>query len=264
MQLTAHRAAWSGTHAQNSLAAIRECYRERAERVEIDFRLVGGDFVVTHDMPRRGAGHPLLLRDALAIVRDSPGTTLLELDAKDLVPWPTVRALRLARLLDPVRHRVIVTSPADWNLRQLLRVDPSLALGFDPQFYLDWTPRPGALPGTRGAYGYLDAHPLARRRAVPTTEYLRERLDDLVRLVPGARELHLRLTLFERMLRDGLHGPAAFLHARGALVDVWTLDARTRAWRQRLERAVAAGVDVVTTNTPRELADAASALRHGS
>lgn len=214
-------------------------------------------FVVTHDLPRRGRATPPLLSDALAIVRDSPGTTLLELDAKDLVSWPPASALRLARLLDPVRDRVIVTSPADWNLRRLLRADPALVVGFDPQFYLDWTSRPGELPGRRGAYGYLDAHPLARRRSVPVDDYLRERLDDLVRLVPGVRELHLRLTLFERMIRDGLHDVAAFLHDRGALVDVWTLDAGTRAWRQRLARAVETGVDVVTTNTPRELADAA-------
>ncbi len=254
MQLTAHRATWSGTFPENSLAAIRECYRERAQRVEIDFQLRGDDFVVAHDRPRRSGPAPPRLRDALAIAREAAGSTLLELDAKDLEPWSPESARRLARLVDPVRDFVVVTSPADWNLRRLLREDPALGVGFDPQFYLDWTPRPGVVPARRGAYGYLDDHPLAHRRTVPVTEYLRERLDDLVRLVPGVRELHIRLSMFERMLRDGLKDAAAFLHARGALLDVWTLDAGTRSWRQRLERAIGAEVDIVTTNTPREVA----------
>ena len=60
---------------------------------------------------------------------------------------------------------------------------------FDPQYYLTWR-ADGELPGRRGAYGYQDAHPLAFRRSVPTSDYLRERLDSLVRAVPGARELH--------------------------------------------------------------------------
>lgn len=192
----------------------------------------------------------------LAVVRDAPGPTLLELDAKDLAPWPSAAAERLARLVDPVRDRVVVTSPADWNLRRLLRADPGLAVGFDPQFHLDWTRRREALSPPRGAYGYLDAHPLARRRALPVTDYLRERLEEILRLVPGVRELHLRLAFFERMLSDGLHDAVAVLHGAGSLANVWTLDAGTPRWRQRLARAIEAGVDVVTTNTPRELAAA--------
>jgi len=193
----------------------------------------------------------------LAVVRDAPGPTLLELDAKDLAPWPSAAAERLARLVEPVRDRVVVTSPADWNLRRLLRADPGLAIGFDPQFHLDWTRSPEALSPPRGAYGYLDAHPLARRRALPVADYLRERLEELLRLVPGVRELHLRLAFFERMLSDGLHDDAvAVLHGAGSLADVWTLDAGTPRWRQRLARAIEAGVDIVTTNTPRELAAA--------
>ena len=146
-----------------------------------------------------------------------------------------------------------MTSPADWNLRRLLRADPGIAVGFDPQLHLDWTRDRESLSPPRGAYGYLDAHPLSRRRAMPAAAYLRERLEEVVRMVPGVRELHIRLAFFERMLRDGLDDAVGVLHARGALVDVWTLDAGTPRWRERLARAVDAGVDVVTTNTPREL-----------
>jgi len=44
------------------------------------------------------------------------------------------------------------------------------------------------------------------------------------------------------------------------VLDVWTLDAGTPRWHERLARAVAAGVDMITTNTPRELAMAGRAL----
>lgn len=257
MQLTAHRAAWSGRHPENSLAAVRECYRSGAARVEIDALLIDEDFIVAHDRPRRGA-RLLPLSDVLAVVRDSSGATLLEIDAKDLVPWPTAAAERLARLVDPVRGRVVVTSPADWNLRRLLRVDPTLPIGFDPQLHLDWTRDRESHSPPRGAYGYLDAHPLSRRRALRPADYLRERLEEVVRMVPGVREVHLRLAFFERMLRDGLDDAVAVLHGAGVLADVWTLDAGTPRWRERLARVIDAGVDIVTTNTPHELAAAAS------
>lgn len=256
-QLTAHRAAWSGEHPENSLAAVRECYAEGAERVEIDVLLLDGDFIVAHDPPRAGM-RLLRLAELLAVVRTAAGGTLLEIDAKDLEPWPAAAARRLTRLVDPVRDRVVVTSPADWNLRRLLIADPSLPIGFDPQLHLDWTRGRDVLSPPRGAYGYLDAHPLARRRALPVTAYLRERLEELVGLVPGVRELHLRLAFFERLQRDGVHDAVGIVHRAGALANVWTLNARTPRWRERLVAAVAAGVDVVTTDTPRELAAALS------
>jgi glycerophosphoryl diester phosphodiesterase len=109
----------------------------------------------------------------------------------------------------------------------------------------------------RGAYGYLDAHPLARVRLEPTADYLRDRIGAIVRLVPGARDIHIRLLAVERMLEDGLTDLADLLHAQGMLLDVWTLNAGTPNWRERLFGALAAGADVITTETPRELARAA-------
>ncbi len=41
---------------------------------------------------------------------------------------------------------------------------------------------------------------------------------------------------------------------------LWTLNAGTPRWRERLTRALAAGVDVVTSDTPRTLAAAAREL----
>jgi glycerophosphoryl diester phosphodiesterase len=255
VELKAHRGAWSGAHPENSLAALRECYAARVARVEIDFRLREGDFVVAHDRPQKGWRVPRL-GEALDIVRASPtGPTVLMLDAKDEAPWSRRDVEVLLRLCEDVRDRIFVGSPADWNLRLLRKVDPGLAIAFDPQYYLTWDSRVHIVPGRRGAYGYQDVHPLAVRRTVPAADYLRERIDTLLRAVDGIREVHLRLAFFERMLRDGFD-VAAFAHDAGVLVDVWTLDAGTRAWKSRLAHAIASGADIVTTNTPRELADA--------
>jgi glycerophosphoryl diester phosphodiesterase len=254
-----HRTRWSGAHPDNSLAGLRECYAERVARAEIDFRLADGELVVAHDAPRGGAR--LLLTDALEVVRTAPpGPTVLMLDAKDEAPSPPALVERIARLIEPVRERVFVGSPADWNLRRLRAVDPSVAVTFDPQYYLDRKGSRSPLPGAAGAYGYHDAHPLAFRRTLPVAEYLRERLEGLCRLVPGIRELHLHLALFEEMVDDGLD-VCSVVHDAGAAVDVWTLDAGTPRWRERLAGALRAGVDIVTTNTPRELSAAA---REGS
>jgi glycerophosphoryl diester phosphodiesterase len=255
VELKAHQAAWSGAHRENSLAGLRECYAERVARLEIDFISRGDDFIVAHDKPRRGA-RPPSLREALEIVRSTPDApTVLMLDAKDDAPWPHDRVQRIVRLVEPVRDRIFIGSPADWNLRRLREADPTLTLAFDPQYYLTWSSRTETLPGRVGAYGYQDVHPLAMRRTGPTADYLRERFEMLVGHVPSAREMHLRLGFFERMLDDGFDA-ARFLHDAGVLVDVWTIDAGTRRWRERVARAIAAGVDIVTTNTPRKLAAA--------
>lgn len=256
MELKAHKATWSGAHAPNTLEGLRECYAARVARTEIDFLSHEGDFIVTHDMPRRGERTPRLA-DALAIVRDAPkGPTVLMLDAKDAAPWPAETVERLAELIAPVRERVFVGTGADWNLRRLHVVDPEVALTFDPLFYLETKNSDSPLPGREGAYGYHDAHPLAFRRTVPVAEYLRERIVFLLGLVPGIREFHVRMALFEQMRADDFDVVAA-VHDAGALIDLWTLDAGTTAWRERLIRALGAGTDIVTTNTPRALARAA-------
>jgi glycerophosphoryl diester phosphodiesterase len=191
----------------------------------------------------------------LAAVGEEPYPTLLELDVKDLEPWPWPQVEELAQLVEPVKDRVTVAGMADWNLRRLLAVDPTIPVGFDPAIYLDWTPHrlrgEGGQP--RGAYGYFDAHALARRRLGPTVDYLHDRLGGILRLVPGAREAHLRLATLERMLGDGLLDATRLFHEAGLQVDVWTLDAGSRGWRERLSRAIQTGVDIVTTNTPRAL-----------
>ena len=285
VQLKVHECVWSGNFIPNSLAAVQDCYRARVARAEIDIAMLADeDFLVVHDIDLADAttGHgrvedttrvqagrlrlmsdglasterpPLLSEVADAIARE-PYPTLLELDLKDWKPWPWPRVEELVRLLQPVKDRVIFGGGADWNLRRLQRVDPSLPVGFNFSDYLDWVP-PGEpmepLPGVRGAYGYLDAHPLARARLGSTADYLRDRLGGVLRLAPGARELHLSLLAAERMVEDDLTDLADLVHGHGMLLDLWTLNARTPRWRERLLSALEAGADVITTETPAEL-----------
>jgi glycerophosphoryl diester phosphodiesterase len=43
------------------------------------------------------------------------------------------------------------------------------------------------------------------------------------------------------------------IHDLGASFDLWTLDAETPRWEERLKLAIDLGADVITTNTPRAL-----------
>jgi glycerophosphoryl diester phosphodiesterase len=291
VQFKVHQCQWSGEFIPNSLPAILECYREHVARAEIDVAILQDeDFLIVHDLNLAhvtdgtglvdatrcadAAGLKLthagaitaepavLLSEVVDAIATEPFPTLLELDLKDWKPWPWPRVEALARLLQPVRDRITFGGGADWNLRRLAHVDPSLRMGFTLTDYLDWVPdghTPDPLPGLRGAYGYLDAHPLARERLSSTADYLRDRVGGLVRLVPGTRDIHIRLLAVERMLDDGFLDLANLLHTQGMLLDVWTLNAGTSEWQARLARALAAGADVVTSNTPRELARAVAA-----
>ena len=288
VQLKAHGCVWSGEFPENSLAAIRECLAAPVARAEIDINLLrDADFLVTHDAQldsgTTGSGpvrvatrqevaqlrcrwrgqvwehRPALLSEVVDLVRAQASPTVLELDAKDVAPWPWARVEELARLVEPVRDQIIFGGCCDWNLRRLVQVDSRIRVGFTPTFYLDWVPpnvMPDELPGEVGAYGYFDRHPLARTRQEPTSDYLWERISALVRLVPGACEMHIRLRLFEQMQSDGLGDTAHRLHRAGLRVDVWTLDAGTPDWQARLNNAVWAGVDIITSNTAQRLAQA--------
>ncbi|GAC1319061.1 MAG: hypothetical protein NVSMB2_14160 [Chloroflexota bacterium] len=281
-----HQCVWSETSLPNSLAAILECYQAHVVRAEIDIaQLLDEDFLVVHDLDLgtstdasgmvgdlrradaaqlrlvhggiRSDHTPALLSEVVEAIAGEAFPTVLELDVKDWRPWEWRRVEELVRLVEPVKERIIFGGGADWNLRRLRHVDESVLVGFTPMNYLDWVPENDALdplPGVRGAYGYLDRHPLACERLTPTADYLRDRLGGVLRLVPGAREVHMRLSAAERMLADGLSDLADLVHACGMQLDVWTLNAGTDRWRERLQRALDVRADVITTETPRALA----------
>ena len=282
VELKVHRLLWSGDHPENSLSALAECARERVIRAEIDLAMLRDrDFALLHDdrLEKRTTGRgqvsaakaadlgrvrfkgtderPALLSEFVAVLARAPYPRLVELDMKDQEPLPWARIEELARLVQPVKGRIVFGSPADWNLRRLLAVDRSLPVSLNPHSYIDFGERGGHL--RRGAYGYQDAHPLARRRFTSAADYLRDRFGGVLRLVPGIREVHVRSRMFERML-DDLPEAADIFHSFDVKLDVWTLDAGTARWRERFARVVEGGVDIVTTNTAPALAAAGREL----
>jgi glycerophosphoryl diester phosphodiesterase len=272
VELKVHRCLWSGRYSENSPLAIAECASERVLRTEIDVRaLRDGEFVVLHDDrfdrvtdatgPVREAtaveatrpqfkdgSHPLLFSEAIELIAASEYPKRIELDLKDLAPYTSAQAEALARAVQPLKARGHFSTPADWNLRRLLAVDPTLLVSLNPHCYID-TEMDEEVRLPPGGYGYRDAHPLARERISPTADYLRDRFGGIMRLVPGVIEAHVRVGMFERMLDDGVADVAEIFHSLGLKLDVWTLDADTPRWRERLARIVDAGVDIVTTNT---------------
>jgi len=279
VELKVHRCIWSGRYSENSPLAIAECATERVMRTEIDVRaLRDGEFVVLHDdrfdrvtdatglvrdataveatRPRFEDGtHPLLFSEAIELIAANEYPRWIELDLKDLAPYTRPQAEALVRAVQPLKERGHFSTPADWNLRRLLMVDPTLLVSLNPHCYID-TELEDEVRLPTGAYGYRDAHPLARERVSTTAEYLHDRFGGIYRLVPGVIEAHVRVGMLERILDDGVTDVADIFHSLGMKLDVWTLDAGAHDWRERLARIVAAGVDIVTTNTARDLAAA--------
>jgi glycerophosphoryl diester phosphodiesterase len=283
VEIKVHRCIWSGRYSENSPLAIAECASERVMRTEIDVRaLRDGEFVVFHDdrfdrvtdatglvrdatageatRPRYTDGtHPLLFAEAVELIVANEYPRWIELDLKDLAPYTRPQAEALVRAVQPLKGRGHFSTPADWNLRRLLAVDPTLLVSLNPHCYID-TELDDDVRLPIGAYGYRDAHPLARERVSTTADYLHDRLGGIYRLVPGVIEAHVRVEMFERMLDDGIADVAEMFHSLGVKLDVWTLDADTPRWRERFARIAAAGVDILTTNTPRAMAAAARTL----
>ena len=277
VELKVHRCLWSGRYSENSALAIEECATERVVRTEIDVRaLRDGEFVVLHDdrfdrvtdaqgLVREATAveatrplfkdgtHPLLFSEAIELIAENDYPRRIELDLKDLAPYTRSQAEALVRAVQPLKDRGHFSCAADWNLRRLLVVDPTLSVSLNPHCYID-TELDEDVRLPMGAYGYRDAHPLARERISTTSDYLRDRLGGIMRLVPGVSEAHLRVGMLEHVLDDGVADIAEIFHSLGMKLDVWTLDAGTPGWRERFARVVAAGVDIVTTNTARQLA----------
>lgn len=288
VEVKVHRCLWSGGYPENSLEAIEECYRERVAHAEIDLHMLAdGDFIVlhdevidqsttgsgrVHDLTRAAAARlrlrtggtatacrPPLFSEVAAHIAGQPSATLLELDIPAFGPIPWARAEELAAMLEPVRGRVMLNG-TDWNMRRLLRVDPALPVACGPEVYLDWLPDPVSMDDVwpqncqRGAYGYFDRHPLAATRDRDVRDYLFDRVLGIHRLVPGARETHIRAELLEKMIADGFGQVVDLLHGLGMFVDAWTVNATDGSrWLGRLTTLVDAGVDMVSSDTPREL-----------
>jgi glycerophosphoryl diester phosphodiesterase len=234
--------------------------------------------LLTFGGPCPGCRVPLL-SEAVRLIDAHAGATHLQLDFKNEEPFASDEPLqRLIHLIEPLGSRVLVSTGADWQLRRLRRLAPWLSLGFDVMNHLDWeaaggTPQvsraavpttgsrepagtlrdPHDHPQRRGVHGYYDDHPLAVMRGWPTADYLADRCESLMDLVPSVGTFYIRHTLLAQSLSDGFNWADA-LHRRGIRLDAWTMDVTDPVARANAPRLLAAGVDLFTTNTPRALA----------
>lgn len=278
---------FSGDHAfpPNSLSALRALVEGGAGVIEFDVGVTGdGGFVLIHDaeLERETTGRGALrsittdqflglrlrggneatasLADAVEALRALRRPLKVQVDFKEALPVTEEVAAGLLRALAPLRANpqlhVVVGCLADWNLRTLRRVDPTLPVGLDFYIYLD---APGEeilrLPQRVNAYGYLDDHPLGYRRILPVAAYLEDRLETLVTLVAGAEELYVSKAFLTQALRDGLNPIAIIRRLRPeVLVDVWTINADDPDFPSSLAAALEAGAEQITTDTPVQLA----------
>jgi glycerophosphoryl diester phosphodiesterase len=278
--LVHHSANRDHTYPAGSAPALQVCLEAGALAVEVDISLLAdGQFALLHgptlerettgsgpvarltsDQVRalhyvRG-GEPTavtvgLLPEAIDLLGEYPGTAELQLDLKPDVYSSDAVLSGLAASLQQVKERVRVTSPSDWALRRLHELDPSLALGFDPLLYLEIDygkySDPTVPPFRRGAYGYWDDHPLAKRRWGTAAEYLALRAQTLWIQAPPGATWYIDANLLAQSLDDGFDWIAE-LHSRGVEVDAWTLDASKPRHVALARRMAAAGIDRITTN----------------
>jgi glycerophosphoryl diester phosphodiesterase len=276
------------TAPPNSLEAIQACLEAAAPIIEIDITALSErDYLLAHEpeleaetsgqgavaartpaqarglfIKHRGietAYRVAVLSDVVQLFQNHHGASLLQLDFKNVIPRPNDEPLyRLVKLIEPLGERVLVSSGADWQLRNLRKIAPWLMLGFDIMWYIDWQPPdsprdPLTFPKQRGAYGYFDDHMLASARHWSTSEYLQDRCESLMGLVPDVSAFYVEHPLLAQSLEDGFNWAEA-LHSRGIKLDAWTMDVTDPVARQSVQRLLAAGIDMFSTNTPRALA----------
>ena len=283
-----HMAALDGQEPPpNSLEAIRACLEANAAYIEIDVTaLAESDYLLVHDpileSETTGSGEvgkttPAqakdfffkkgaratsyrvpLLSDVVALFQQYETPTRLQIDFKNMLPFDNDEPLqRLLISIEPLGKRVIVSTCADWQLRKLRRLAPWLDLGFDIGFYLDFRESSGNpldFPHQKGAYGYLDDHPIASIKFWPTADYLVDRCGMYVGLVPGVSTFYISYKLLIQSLDDGFNWAEA-LHAAGIKLDAWTMDVGRPDAERSLPRLIEAGIDFITTNTPQAMAE---------
>jgi glycerophosphoryl diester phosphodiesterase len=268
----------------NSLEAICACLESGASFIEIDITaLSDSDYLLVHDpflesetsgngkvrefsaaaardlhiKSKRGIEpyHVPLLSDVVKLLQDFGGSSRLQLDFKDMMPFMSEEPLRrLVDMLHPLGDRVIVSTGADWQLRRLRTLAPWLDLGLDVQFYIDNRPADEPVdeltfPRRHGAYGYWDDHPISQQRFWTTAEYLADRCGMLIGSVPRLSTFYISHHLLIQSLDDGFNW-ADMLHSAGIKLDAWTMDADNPIAVKHLPRLLEAGVDQFTTNTP--------------
>jgi len=285
MALLIHHAAnRDHVHPPGSLSALSACLEAGARVVELDVTpLANGDYALLHDSlleeATDGRGpvgqataegikrlrytqggklseEPVgLLSEAVECARAYRALDELQLDLKADAPLSESALASLVRLVEPLGPRVRVSSCADWALRRLRRISPLLALGFDPQFYLDVeTGEEGQrLPFRHGPYGYRDDHPATLYRWPSAAGYLAARLEALLAQLPSGLVWYVRASCVARVLADGCDW-VTLLQQQGCQVAAWTLNPDRPGELALAGRLVDAGVDRITTDAAPRLA----------
>jgi len=284
-----HMAALNGHYPPNSLEGIRACLEAGARFIEIDITaLADSDYLLVHDdtLHAETSGYGLvgrcsarqarqlfikrnngqttslrvpLLSDVVALFHEYPGASRLQLDFKNLLPFPSDEPLcRLVDMICQLGDRVIVSTGADWQLRALRRMAGWLDLGLDIHNNLDWRDLNDTFderypPFKCGAYGYWDDHPIASYRFWKTADYLAERCEMLALCVPKLSTFYIEHGFLVRSLDEGFNWAEA-LHSFGIKLDAWTLDADKPVAVANARRLLETGTDQFTTNTPAALA----------
>jgi glycerophosphoryl diester phosphodiesterase len=291
-----HRANLSGSFPPNSLAAIDECIRARAPRIEIDVRFLGdGALLVFHDerfeleTTLDGAVHETA-SDAVRLARFKDdetvsvpfleevvdlllsADTVLQVDLKPMQRLTAPQHAALSEALAPLGQRALLGSQAWWNVRRFHPRQFNLAL--DPS--LQWhyrSPRSeeiaevteaerrlrGYLPVRRGRLGLLDDSALALHDWAGDT-YFEERVADIAGLVPGSSEWMVDYGTIRYMLAQGFALGDA-LAERGIELAAWTVhDEGPEKTPALLRTLFDAGVTTVITGEPRAIAAHADSL----
>ena len=277
----------------NTLETIRAALDRNADFIEIDANaLASDDYLILHGPDISGettaSGLPINLTPAaadtiyfqpfngisyrvprlsevVALFGAYPTRTQLQIDFKNVYPLPSDEPLeRFARLVAPLGERVLVSTGADWQLRRLHKIAPSLRIGFDPDNHIAYrsesyqpsaNPLEVAPPYRKGAYGYWDDHMLAGQAIWTKATYLEDRIESIFAAVPAVEIAYVDYRFVLQAHADGFNVPHK-LHELGIRCDVWTLDVKSPAAGDTARELRALGVDLFTSNTPAALRQA--------
>ena len=291
--VTHHKANTDNSpYPANSFEAVRASLEAGAAWIELDLQaLQNGDYLILHDddlaHTSSGTGKASTtssdalgdlfikkdeqitpyrvprLSELVRLFQDFGNNTRLQLDFKNFYPFPTDEPLqRLLDLIAPIKERVLVSSPSDWQLRKLKRLSPELNVGFDIMLHFDlrdpsWKYPDHAPPYRQGAYGYHDDYMLSAMKIWSVRDYLQDRAEMLIHQVPDVRALFISHRTLIHSLDDGFNWMDSARHY-GIDIAVWTVDVDNHYSMGNARRLKSAGFNHFISNTPLALAEALS------
>lgn len=280
-QIISHSAKTDISSPPNTLRGIEECVEKEIYFIEFDLSpLSSGDFLLFHNecldpiTNRKGLVFLLnasekqdiwylnergekdrrvaYLSELIPLINEYSTIREFQLDLKNHISAPLTEKIihNLLCLITPVKHKIRITSRADWALRILHHFDPEVKLGFDPHFYLDWgrkeaSPFP---PYNKARFSYQDDHPLATCNWTNIRDYLSMRAECLWYLEPDVEFWYFRYAFLKKSIEDGFNW-SDFLHRRGAKVCAWTLNISEENKSELLDHILEMELDLISTET---------------